>query len=300
MTARKRIVAVCGATGRQGGAVARSLLNSGWMVRALTRRPDQEKARALVGLGAQVMAADMEDPASLRAAFTGAHGVFSLQNGLVSGFDREVVQGRNVAEAARQAGVAHLVYASAGTGESGEGIPSWEAKLEVEDHMRRLDLPFTSLRPQALMELMTDKSYYPAIGTWRIWPRLSGDDRPISWTAAADVGAIAAIVFARPEEFVGRSLPLVGDVKSLAECREIYGEIMGAEPPRFPLPIWLFDRFTRKDVTAIWRWVRTGVYPMDTGPTRAILPGALTAREWLAGVNAADGKKTEMRSVERG
>ncbi len=281
MTVGHGTIAVCGATGRQGGAVARGLLESGWQVRALTRRLDQDRAVALSKLGAEVVGADMEDPASLRRAFDGVHGVFSVQNGMIAGFDREVVQGRNVADVAKQVGVAHLVYASAGTGETGTGIASWEAKLQVEDHMRELGLAFTSLRPQALMELMTDKSYYPAVGTWRIWPRLSGDERPIAWLAAEDVGAVATVVFSRPDEFVGESLLLVSDVVSLAECRAIYRDVMGHDPRTFPMPIWLFDRFTKKDVTAIWRWVRTGTYPTDTTSTRAIHPGAMTVREWL-------------------
>ncbi|MGH8911259.1 MAG: NmrA family NAD(P)-binding protein, partial [Acidimicrobiia bacterium] len=125
MTTGTRTVAVCGATGRQGGAVARSLLESGWVVRALTRLPGQERAATLSELGAEVVAADMEDPASLRRAFEGVDGVFSVQNGMISGFDREVVQGRNVADAAKQANVGHLVYAAAGTGQDGFGIPSW-------------------------------------------------------------------------------------------------------------------------------------------------------------------------------
>jgi uncharacterized protein YbjT (DUF2867 family) len=277
----EQIVVVCGATGRQGGAVARRLVAQGWNVRALTRRPDRKEARALAAMGCEVIQADMENIDSLRSAFSGAYGIFSVQNGLASGFDREVIQGRNVADIASQEGVAHLVYASAGTGQLGTGISSWEAKLDVEDHMSRLGLPFTSLRPQAFMELMTDKSYYPAVGTWRIWPQLSGEDKGIAWLAVEDVGAVTATVLAQPERYVGQSLVLVADVVSLAECRELYREIMGKPPTTFPLPVWLFDRFTRGDVTAIWRWVKTGTYEVDTAPTRAIHPTALTVKEWL-------------------
>jgi uncharacterized protein YbjT (DUF2867 family) len=281
MVSMDQIIAVCGATGRQGGAVTRSLLAAGWKVRALTRRPDRAKAGALAELGAEVVEADMEDVKTLLAAFDGAFGVFSVQNGLVSGFDREVVQGRNVADAASQAGAGHLVYGSAGTGARDTGIPSWEAKLDVEDHIMHLGLPFTSLRPEAFMELMTDKSYYPAVGTWRIWPRISGEDKGIAWLAVEDVGVVAAAVFAKPESYTGKSLVLVADVKSIAECRQMYRNIMGKSPSTFPLPVWLFDRFTRGDVTAIWRWVKTGEFVVDTAPTRAIHPGALTVREWM-------------------
>jgi uncharacterized protein YbjT (DUF2867 family) len=290
MPSDERLIVVCGATGRQGGAVARSLLGQGWRVRGLTRKPDQPKAQELTALGVEVVPGDMDDPESLRPVFEGAFGVFSVQNGLASGFDREVAQGRNVADVAKQAGVSHLVYGSAGTGEAGTGITSWESKLEVEQHMRRLDLPFTSLRPEAFMELMTDSSFYPAVGTWRIWPRLSGDDLPIAWLAVEDVGHVAAAVFADPEAHVGKSHVLTGDVRSLAECRSLYREVIGKDPATFPLPIWLFDRFTRHDVTDMWRWLRTGQVVLDTGPTRSLHPGALTVHEWLVKVRDGDKK----------
>jgi uncharacterized protein YbjT (DUF2867 family) len=287
VSAEGRIIAVCGATGRQGGAVARALLRSGWTVRALTRHPATDTAGRLADSGAEVVEADMDDVAGLTRAFEGAGGVFSVQNGLVNGFDREVAQGRNVADAAHQAGVSHLVFASAGTGEGGTGIASWDAKLEIEAHMVRLGLPVTSLRPQAFMELMTDKAYYPAVGTWRIWPMLSGEDRPISWLAVEDVGVIAEAVFSHPERYLGRSLRLVSDVRSLAECRSLYRDITGKGPRSFPMPVRLFDRFTRGDVTDIWRWVRTGDVLTDTGPTREIHPAALTVEEWLRKTHAA-------------
>lgn len=272
---------MCGATGRQGGAVTAGLIERGWQVRALTRRPDGPAAKVLAERGAVVIGADMDDPASLEAAFDGAQGVYSVQNGLTSGFDREVVQGRNVADAAKATGIAHVVYGSAGTGETGTGVQSWDSKLAVEAHMASLGLPVTILRPMAFMELMTDKGYYPAVGTWRIWPKLAGDSRPVPWVSVADLGAIAATAFTRPDDFIGIDMAVVSDVRSLAECRTIYREVMGRDPRTFPMPVWLFDRFTRGDITAIWRWSRTGTTDADTTATRAIVPDALTVRDWL-------------------
>ena len=120
------VIAVCGATGRQGGSVARSLLGHGRSVRALTRDAAGKDARVLADLGAEVVRADMSDAASLRGAFEGVAGVYSVQNGIASGFDEEVRQGRNVADAAAAASVRHLVYASAGFGRE-TGVPSWDS-----------------------------------------------------------------------------------------------------------------------------------------------------------------------------
>lgn len=281
---RSETIAVCGATGLQGGSVTRTLLGAGWQVRAVTRRPERRAARTLRELGAEFVRADMEDPASLRTAFDGVHGVFSVQNGIKSGFDREVAQGVNVAEAAKASGVRHLVYGSAGTGRPGTGIPSWESKVPIEEHVRSLGVPFTILRPKAFMELMTHPAFFPAAGTWRIMPKLMGEDRPLPWLSVRDLGSIAATAFERPDDFLGKELSLASDVRTLAECRSAYAAVAGRPPRTLPFPMWLFDRFTRKDATTMWRWLRTGEVELDTAPTRAILPGAFTVRRWLATV----------------
>ncbi|HEU4867525.1 MAG TPA: NmrA/HSCARG family protein [Actinomycetota bacterium] len=278
---REQSVAVCGSTGRVGGAVARSLIEHGWRVRALTRKPKGEPARALAGLGADVIKADMNDPASLRKPFAGAYGVFSVQNGLKAGFDKEIRQGRNVADAAKAAEVPHLVYLSTITGGGRTGVGSFDGKMAIEEYIQELALPVTVLRPTAYMELMTDKKFSPAVGTWNIWPRLMGDERAIPWIAVSDIGAIAERVFAGSEQFIGRELNLAADVRTLAECRSIYEEVAGHPPRSSSMPLWLFDRFTRGDLSRMWTWLGKNEVPTDTTLTRELLPSALTVREWL-------------------
>jgi len=276
-------IVVCGATGRQGGAVVRHLVADGWPVRALSRTPDSAKARALADIGIEVSEADMADRSSLDAAIAGAYGVFSVQNGMTSGFEAEVVQGRNVADAARAAGVRHLVYGSAGIG-SRTGIPSWDAKVAVTEHMRELELPLTVFRPEAFMELMSDPAFYPAVGVWHVMPKLMGGGRVVPWLAVDDLGAIVAKAFANPSGFIGADIPLAADVKSIDECRAEWTEVIGRRPQRFPMPVWLFERVAGhagKDLPVMWRWLRTESVPEDTSPTRAIHPDALTVRQWL-------------------
>lgn len=279
--ATDRLIAVTGATGRQGGAVTRHLLSDGWRVRALTRDPASAAARTLAGLGAEVVRADMADPPTLARAFRGAYGVYSVQNPVISGFEMEVVQGKNVADAALDARVEHLVYGSAGVGRP-TGVGSWDSKLAVQAHLRALGLPATVLRPMAFMELMTDKGYYPAVSTWHVMPKLMGADSPVYWLAVDDLGAVTARVFADPDRFVGEDLELVADVRSNLECRAIWQEVTGRRPPRFPMPVPLFERIVGTDLTTMWRWLHDNPIHADTAPTRAILPTASTVREWLS------------------
>jgi uncharacterized protein YbjT (DUF2867 family) len=286
-------VVVCGATGRQGGAIARHLLAAGWPVRALTRDPESPKARALGDSGAEVVKADMTDRASLDRAFAGVHGVFNVQNPQIAGFDGEVAQGRNVADAAKAAGVGHLVYGSAGMGRP-TGVPSWDSKVIIADHMRGLGLPITVLRPMAFMELMTDKDFYPQVSVWHVMPKLMGWNRPLPWLAADDVGAIGARAFADPDRFVGQEIPLAGDVRTLGQCRDMWLE-RGVKPRGFPMPVWLFQRVAGKDLPTMWRWLRHNDVPLDAGPTRAVHPAAQTMDQWLDG-RAVTGLRADRRT----
>jgi uncharacterized protein YbjT (DUF2867 family) len=285
---KSRTIVVTGATGLQGGAVARHLLSSGWHVRALTRNPKSDKAQTLSALGAEVVQGDMAEPSTLMPIFAGTYAVFSVQNPIISGIEGEISQGKNVAEAARQVGVQHLIYGSAGTGMKGTGVPAWESKLVIEEHMKSLGLPLTILRPMAFMELMTEKNFFPPVSTWHIMPKLMGGSRKLPWLCTDDLGFIVAKAFAEPDRFIGKELQLASDVHSLDECRTIYREVMGKNPPRFPLPVWLFERFgfVGKDLGIMWRWLRTASFDLDTETTRTIHPDALTVRAWLKKQNS--------------
>jgi uncharacterized protein YbjT (DUF2867 family) len=225
----------------------------------------------------------MENPESLGPAFAGAYGVYSVQTPYVDGPQAEIRQGRNVAEAAKAAGVQHFVYGSAGTGTKGTGVPSWETKLVIQDHIQALGLPLTVLRPVAFMELMTDKKFYPAISTWNVMPALMGASRVVLWLSTEDLGAIVVQVFARPDEFTGQDIHLASDRQTIDQCRGIYRKVTGKNPPRIPLPALLFARFgfVGKDLSIMWRWLRTSPFDLDVSQTLSIHPGAMNVETWL-------------------
>ena len=97
----------------------------------------------------------MDYPDSLKTAFQGASWVYSVQNPHTSSFVAEVRQGKNVADAAKFAGVKHIIQGSAGLGLK-TGMPSWDSKLQIQEYIQSVGLPLTVLRPMALMELITD------------------------------------------------------------------------------------------------------------------------------------------------
>jgi uncharacterized protein YbjT (DUF2867 family) len=276
-----KTIAVVGVTGRQGQQVARRLAEQGWSVRGLTRDPSNKKADALKQTGAELVQADLNDTASLERAFAGAYGVFTMQPPLPGKVETEIQQGKNVAAAAKKAGVRHLVFGSAGPLTTKTGIESWDSKLEIAQAMKALGLPLTTLRPLAFMELMTDPSYYPQSSTWRIWPKLTGWNVKIPWLSVQDLGVIAAKAFAQPDVYIGQDLVLTADAQTLAECRSSYEQVRGKAPSTFPMPMFLFQRFVGKDIPNMWRWLKDHPVDLDTSATRKIHPEAMTVKEWL-------------------
>jgi uncharacterized protein YbjT (DUF2867 family) len=275
-----KTIVVVGATGRQGREVVRNLVRDGWWVKGVTRKPESQKAVAVRALGAELVQADLDDIISLESAFQGAYGVYTMQPPILGKPENEIQQGKNVALAAQKTKVQHVVYGSAGPEKIKTGIEQWDSKLEVTQTMLSLGLPLTTLRPLAFMELMTDPSYYPNV-IWYIWPKITGGDRKIPWISVQDVGVIAAKAFANPAEFMGKDFVLSADVQSLDECRAIYKEVKGKYPSRFPMPMFMFEKFVGKDIPRMWSWLRTHPVNLDTSQTRQIHPEVMTVRTWL-------------------
>ncbi len=143
-------ILVIGATGQQGGAVARELLKRGHEVRAMTRTPDSSAAGQLMRAGATVVRGDLDDPASIHGAMRGARAVFGVMTFMTpAGLDGEVRHGKAMAKAAKELGIRHVVYSSVDGAERDSGVPHFESKWEIEQHLRALEVPTTCCAPRS-------------------------------------------------------------------------------------------------------------------------------------------------------
>ena len=141
---------VTGATGQQGGAVARALLAEGQTVRALTR--DFARAEPLIEAGAQVVVGDMTDPQAMRRAFQGVHAAFLMGTPYAAGPEAEWQQLQTTIDAARDTGVRHVVYASVQRAEDLADVPHYAQKVRAEAYLQESGLPWTILRPVFFMD----------------------------------------------------------------------------------------------------------------------------------------------------
>lgn len=240
-------ILVTGATGRQGGAVARALLARGAPVHALVRDADAAGARALRELGATLVRGDLDDPASLRAACAGVRGVFSVQMPNLKHLegDDERRQGRNLVEAAQATGVPQFVHTSvSGAGEYQRRQPGWgspeshadyyESKEYIEDLVRAAGLrSFTLLKPAMFMENFVRPSFLFANWVENRFLTVLAPDTKLSLIAVQDIGAAAAAAFVDPAAWNGVELELAGDRRSMREIAAIVSEVTG-EPIEAP------------------------------------------------------------------
>lgn len=228
MAALKKTVLVLGATGRQGGATARHLLNKGWQVRALTRDPRQPAAQALQAAGAEILQGDYDDPASLENAMLGVYGVFSVQASA-----DEVRQGKRIADVAQAADVQHFVYTSVQSADDLARVGGDTNKWEIEQYIQALGLPATILRPCLFMDDVLGPRYGVPEGAFTI---AFQPDVPVGLIASQDIGAFAALAFEQPEAYLGKTIEIVGDILTPQQIAAAVSSALGRDIPYVQVP----------------------------------------------------------------
>jgi uncharacterized protein YbjT (DUF2867 family) len=287
MAGHKGPVLVIGATGQQGGATARHLLERDRTVRALVRDPASPGANALQRAGANLVVGDLDDPSSLRTAMEGAHEVFLVLTMMAGpkispeGVVAEERRGKAVADLARESGIEHLVYSSLNGASACSGIPYYESKARIEEHIRALGLPATILRPVSFMDNFATYNR-PVLEDGELVVSLAvRPELPMQLISVRDIGAFAAIAFDRPDQFVGRTVEIAGDVLTPPQIGETFGRVCGL-PARFrQTPIEQIRAF---DVQLAQMFTFFNEHPSelaDLSALRAEHPGLMRLETWL-------------------
>jgi uncharacterized protein YbjT (DUF2867 family) len=247
----ERTILITGVTGNQGGAVAHALQGTGFHLRGLTRTPDSERAAALArqGVDVDIIKGDFDDEATLRRALAGAWGVFSVQNTLEAGVEREEAQGKRLATLAREAGVEHYVYTSVGSAHKRTGIPHFDNKWRIEETVRGLRFPsHVILRPVFFMEnLLAPYSLQGPTLAWALGPGTK-----LQMISVDDIGWFGARAFT-DTALNRREIDLAGDVRTLPEAAEILTEALGRPIAFAQTPIEQVRQYS-KDMAVMLQW----------------------------------------------
>lgn len=278
----KRIL-VTGATGQQGGAVARELLGMGHAVRAMTRDPGKEAARSLERRGADIVQADLDDEPSLEAALAGCWGAFAVQNTWEAGVEKEEEQGKRFAELAKRAGVEHYVYTSVGSADRHTGVPHFENKYRVEQTIRALSFPsFVILRPVFFMENLSNPYLFKPKEDGVLAVAMQPTTR-LQMVAVDDIGKYGRLAFERPTELNGQAVDFAGDALTMPEAAAVIAEY--AHRPIEHSRVDIEDvRSFSEDMALMFEWFDAVGYDVDMASLEkkfGIRPTPF--RSWAAG-----------------
>ena len=248
-----KIILVTGATGKQGGAAARSLVQQGFKVKALTRHPDSKQASALKDLNIAVVQGDLDDDATLRAQLQNAYGVFSVQT-FERGIKREIRQGIDLATLAAASGIKHFVYASVAGADLKTGIPHFESKFQIENFIKDKGLPYTILRPASFYENFLIPQVSSRIIKGKYVTPLNKNTVQ-AFIAAADIGKITTSVFVNPEKYIGKTITIASEQMDMAQAAKTLSEILGREIKYEKLPGIITRLAMGGDLYKMFKWV---------------------------------------------
>ena len=274
-----RTIVVAGATGTQGGAVARELNARGYAVRGLTRNPDSEGARALSAIGIEMVRGDFDDPESLDVALAGAYGAFSVQQYRGVGVDGEIRQGKAFADAAKRADIEHFVYTSVAKATLGTGVPQFESKLIIEDYIRSIDIPYTILRPASFMSSF-ESSRETTISAGEFWGPLPPDLARV-YIAPRDIGRFAAEAFDNPQEWLGTAYSIAGDRISYANIAAAMSRVSGTTIEYHQIPWDEYSATATETAISRERWYMENSDPVDVDALRSRYPWLLSFEAYL-------------------
>jgi uncharacterized protein YbjT (DUF2867 family) len=286
-------VLVTGATGMQGGAVARALRRQGISVTALVRDPDAAPARALAGEGIGLAVGDLEDRSSLAAGCAGHTTVFSVQPAPTAERDSERRQGGNLVRAAREAGVRHFVHTSvSGTGwrskhpdvDPGAARNYWNSKEDVEGLVRDAGFAsWTIFKPAFFMENFIAPKVewlFPGLAEAELLVATSPETE-VALIAAADLGAAVAAAVRDPSRFAEVELELGGDAPTFPAIAEIISTVTGRPVTVTCRAAEEVDaRLGRKSWTATHTWLDQVGYPARPEHSAGYARDLTTFRKW--------------------
>jgi uncharacterized protein YbjT (DUF2867 family) len=274
-------VLVSGATGQQGGALARVLLDKGHRVRAFVRRPDSLEAKELERLGAELAEGNFEEPSTIERAARDMDAVFVVATPFEAGMEAETRHGIAVADAAKAAGVGHLVYSSVANADKDTGIPHFDSKREVEEHIEGLGVPYTIVAPVYFMNNLLAPWTLPQLKEGSL-PMALPSSRPLQQIAVSDIAAFAALVLENRKEFEGRRVDIASDELAGEEVAEVLTQVTGREIHYVELPLEQVRQAMGEDGARMFEWFDQVGYSADIVGLRREHPevGWHTFGEW--------------------
>lgn len=274
-----RVILVTGATGQQGGAVTRHLIQNGFKVRAVTRKPDSPKAKSIKEKGVEVVSGDLFHPETIEKHLKNLYGIFSVQNFWEHGYQGELEQGKALVDLGKKAGVEHFVYSSVGSAHRNTGLAHFESKFEIENYLKQSGLTYTIFRPVFFMENFY--AMHNDILAGKLVMAMH-ENTPLQMIAVNDVGAFAAQAFMHPDIFRGKEIDIAGDSKTMPEIASIFSENLGEQVKYVKLDLDEYRNVMGEEYAKMVDWFNRVGYDVNIDALRDSYDVELTSfKDWV-------------------
>jgi uncharacterized protein YbjT (DUF2867 family) len=272
---------VTGATGNQGGAVAKNLLANGFNVKALTRDPDSLKAKDLKELNAEVIKGDLDNPDSFGMHLQNVDGIFSVQT-FENGIKKEISQGVALADLARQYGTSHFIYSSVVGSDQHTGIPHWESKFIIENHIKNIGLPYTILRPSSLYENFLIPQVKSRILKGKLVTPATGDAVQ-QFISAEDIGKISTKIFLNKDLYINKTLVLAAEEMNMEQVASVFSEALERKIDYNKLPAFITRVVMGNDLYKMFTWINKNdaVFLKDINAFKKEFSHLLDLKTWI-------------------
>jgi len=289
MVANKRKILVTGATGQQGGALARLLLQKKYEVYALIRSTKSEspKAQNLRNQGAKLVEADLDKPDSLEQATNGIDSVFLMGTWVEVGTEGETRRGKMMVDIAKEKKIEHIVYSSVVNADKNTGIPHFESKYKVEQHIKNSGIPYTIIGPTFFMDNLLSYSL-AGLQQGQVALPLS-PSRILQQSAVENIAEFSALALERRNSFIGKRIDIASDEITGEQAAKVLSNELGHKIRYEQVPMEQI-RQTSEDLAVMFEWferIGTGV---DVAALHKQYPEVnwLTFKDWVKSQNWGD------------
>jgi len=273
-------VLVTGATGHQGGAVTRQLLEKGHRVRAFTRNPEGQGAQVLKQTGAEICPGNFDDRKTLEHAARNVDCIFAMGTPFEAGTRIETRQGFAIVDVAKTSGAKHLIYNSVACADRNTGIPHFDSKFKVEQYIKSSGVPYTIIGPVFFMENFLSPQFLSGLQEGKLSMALPASKK-LAQIAVSDIASFVVMVAENPKQFYGHRIDIASDDLTGTQTAQILSKLCGRKIEYVEVPLAQLKAVS-EDLALMFKWFERVGYSIDTAALRKNYPKVTwhTLEDW--------------------
>lgn len=276
-----KTIFVTGATGKQGGATIRHLLQCGFAIKAFTRNKESESAQWLRQANVEIIEGNLNEPCTYTDHLNNVHGIFAVLD-FKQGPKKETEQGYDIVTAAKEKKIAHFLYSSVIGADANTGIPHWESKNKIENLLKQSGVHHTIIRPCYFMENFLLPQVKSRLLKGKLVMPLH-KKKVQQYMSTEDVGRIAAIIFSDPQRYMGKTITLAAEQMDGIMLAEHFSTAFNRPVKYQQLPGIITRLVMGKDLYKMFNWIdqHDAVFVKDLEAFKNEFPGMLSLDEWI-------------------